>query len=95
MLYTLNVAMAFAFLAALYGDFMKAVGASVRIFELMDREPTVKNEGGLELIGFNGELEFNDVCFTYPSRPDNQVLKVRFNKKCCVSGNMSTKMMGT
>ncbi|XP_071790364.1 uncharacterized protein [Asterias amurensis] len=82
MLYTLNVAMAFAFLAALYGDFMKAVGASVRIFDLIDREPLVKNEGGHELIGFNGELEFNDVCFTYPSRPENQVLKgVTFNMK--------------
>ena len=76
MLYTLNVAMAFAFLSSLYGDFMKAVGASVRIFELMDREPEVKNEGGARLLDFNGEIEFDNVDFTYPSRPDNQVLKV-------------------
>jgi len=37
MLYTLTVAMAFAFLSSLYGDFMQALGASVRLFDLMDR----------------------------------------------------------
>ncbi|XP_022085601.1 ABC transporter B family member 1-like [Acanthaster planci] len=82
MLYTLNVAMAFAFLASLYGDFMKAVGASIRIFDLMDRQPQVNNEGGQRLMEFIGELEFNDVHFRYPSRPDNEVLKgVSFSMK--------------
>ena len=76
MLYTLNVAMAFAFLSSLYGDFMKAVGASERIFELMDRTPEVRNEGGARLMEFSGDVEFENVDFTYPSRPDNQVLKV-------------------
>ena len=76
MLYTLNVAMAFAFLSSLYGDFMKAVGSSVRIFELIDRVPEVKNEGGAQLLDFSGEIEFDNVDFTYPSRPDNPVLKV-------------------
>ncbi|XP_072024782.1 uncharacterized protein [Amphiura filiformis] len=75
MLYTLNVAMAFAFLSSLYGDFMKAVGASVRIFELMDRIPEVRNEGGARLLDFSGDIEFEGVDFKYPSRPDNQVLK--------------------
>ncbi|XP_038053819.1 ABC transporter B family member 1-like [Patiria miniata] len=82
MLYTLNVAMAFAFLASLYGDFMQAVGASIRIFALMDRQPEVSNEGGQHLMEFNGELEFEDVHFKYPSRPENEVLKgVSFDMK--------------
>lgn len=78
MLYTLNVAMAFAFLASLYGDFMKAVGASVRIFELIDRKPAISLEGGAQPFDFGGDIVFNEVFFTYPSRPDSQVLKVKF-----------------
>ncbi|KAJ8044109.1 ABC transporter B family member 1 [Holothuria leucospilota] len=82
MLYTLNVAMAFAFLASLYGDFMKAVGASVRIFELIDRKPGISLEGGAKPFDFGGDIVFNEVFFTYPSRPDSQVLKgVSFDVK--------------
>lgn len=75
MLYTLNVAMAFAFLSSLYGDFMQAVGASVRMFELMDRLPSINVEGGHTLSTVNQVIQFQDVCFAYPSRPDSDVLK--------------------
>lgn len=75
MLYTLNVAMAFAFLSSLYGDFMQAVGASVRMFELMDRIPSIDLEGGKKLSTVNQVIQFQDVYFAYPSRPDNDVLK--------------------
>ncbi|PIK50618.1 putative ABC transporter B family member 1 [Apostichopus japonicus] len=75
MLYTLNVAMAFAFLASLYGDFMQAVGASVRIFELMDRTPKLSLDGGATPYDFTGDIVFAEVFFSYPSRPDSQVLK--------------------
>lgn len=74
MLYTLNVAMAFAFLSALYGDFMKAVGASERIFMLMDRMPEISEEGGQEIMDFTGEIGMEAVSFTYPSRPENPIL---------------------
>ncbi|CAE1292594.1 ABC transporter B family member 1 [Acanthosepion pharaonis] len=47
LLYTLQVAMAFAFLSSLYGEFMQAVGSSVRIFELLDREPAISMETGV------------------------------------------------
>ncbi|XP_063963390.1 ABC transporter B family member 1-like [Lytechinus pictus] len=75
MLYTLNVAMAFAFLSALYGDFMKAVGASERIFMLMDRKPEIPEEGGQEIMDFNGEISLEGVSFTYPSRPESKILQ--------------------
>jgi len=75
MLYTLNVAMAFAFLSSLYGDFMKAVGASTRIFELFDREAEIKS-GSASMPSLQGaELVFNDVTFRYPTRPETDVLK--------------------
>ncbi|XP_030847785.1 ABC transporter B family member 1 isoform X1 [Strongylocentrotus purpuratus] len=75
MLYTLNVAMAFAFLSALYGDFMKAVGASERIFMLMDRKPEIPEEGGQEIMDFTGEISLETVTFTYPSRPETKILQ--------------------
>ncbi|XP_057295728.1 uncharacterized protein LOC130624179 [Hydractinia symbiolongicarpus] len=73
-LYALNVAMAFAFLSSLYGDFMKAVGASVRIFELLDRVPAL-TPGTVQLSDAKVNISFDDVYFHYPSRPDTSVLK--------------------
>lgn len=73
-LYALNVAMAFAFLSSLYGDFMKAVGASVRIFELLDRAPAL-TPGTVRLPDAKVNISFDDVYFHYPSRPDTSVLK--------------------
>ena len=49
LLYSLQVALAFGILSSLYGDFMKAVGASIRIFDLMDRKPTVGTEDHLSI----------------------------------------------
>ena len=53
--------MAFAFLAGLYGDFMQAVGASVRIFELMDRRPKVAVSGGKKNDKIKGGIQFDKV----------------------------------
>ncbi|GFR73008.1 ABC transporter B family protein [Elysia marginata] len=76
LLYTLQVAMGFALLSSLYGDFMQAVGASVRIFTLLDRKPDVfVPPNPLTLQTLSGEIEFKDVKFTYPSRPESEVLK--------------------
>nr|XP_032812059.1 ABC transporter B family member 1-like isoform X1 [Petromyzon marinus] len=77
MLYTLNVAMGFALLASLYGDFMQAVGASQRVFELLDRQPRIPNTGGRAppSVRMDGRVSFNDIHFCYPSRPDTPVLQ--------------------
>ena len=82
MLYSLQVAMAFAFLSSLYGDFMQALGASVRLFELMDRTPKIKTGSGKEdafgtTVGasFDSTISLEDVTFRYPSREDTAVLE--------------------
>ena len=51
------------------------MGASVRVFELLDRCSAV-TDGRLQLGALKGEIQFEDVMFNYPSRPDNTVLKV-------------------
>lgn len=75
LLYTLQVAMAFALMSSLYGEFMQALGASVRIFALLDRKPDVDNMNGDILGQADGCVEFKNVTFTYPSRPETKVLK--------------------
>jgi len=74
LLYTLSVAMAFAFLSSLYGDFMAAVGASSKVFQLLDRVPEIPTTGGDTIPSVKGRVEFRDVSFRYPTRPDNPVL---------------------
>jgi len=76
LLYTLQVAMGFALLSSLYGDFMQAVGASARIFGLLDRKNDMFSPlRPLVIPALSGEIEFKNVWFKYPSRPDMDVLK--------------------
>ena len=74
LLYTMGVAMSLAMLAGLWTDFMRAVGASDRVFDLMDRLPVIPTTGGEQLAHMDGSLLFDGVSFSYPSRDDVQVL---------------------
>jgi len=75
LLYTITLAFAFAFVSSLFGDFLSAIGASERIFELMDRKPLIPIAGGAKNAAVNGLIELHDVNFSYPSRPDTVVLR--------------------
>ena len=73
MLYTFTVAFSLGALSGLYEDFAKAIGASDRVFELLEREPEQKD--GTQIIEKPvGQLQFQDVVFAYPTRPDATVL---------------------
>jgi len=74
-LYTLIVAMALSSLADLWSDFARARGASERIFELLDRAPVVDAGGGEVLDEVEGRVVFDGVDFSYPVRPDVEVLR--------------------
>ncbi|MCO4744701.1 MAG: ATP-binding cassette domain-containing protein [Proteobacteria bacterium] len=74
LLYTFMVAMALGALAGLYADFMKATGASQRIFELIDQTAGIETEEGRLLDSVRGHLQFDGVRFAYPARPDVDVL---------------------
>ena len=45
-LYTITVSFALGGLSELVGDFMKAVGASERVFQLIDRQPEMARASG-------------------------------------------------
>jgi ABC transporter fused permease/ATP-binding protein len=74
LLYTGLVAVSLGALAGLYGDFMRAIGASQRVFELLDMKAPLEMEGGAPAGDLRGEIRFESVAFAYPSRPDVDVL---------------------
>lgn len=55
----------------------EALAATTRILEMIDRVPTIDSEDrkGKALSYVKGEIEFKNVYFSYPSRPDTPVLQ--------------------
>ncbi len=47
-----------------------------KFFALLERKPKMNLEGKVVPHNLDGKLEFKNVSFTYPSRPETQVLKV-------------------
>ena len=100
MMYASFIGLNVSSLSTTYSSMMRAVGASSRIFEIVDREPLVPSmlppmlEGGSRngedaamLTNSNmksssasltstsaGAIEFRDVSFAYPNRPDVKIL---------------------
>ena len=73
LLYTFTLAFTIGAVAGLWQDFMRAIGATERVFELLGRVPEVQS-GTLTPVATEGHVRFEDVAFTYPTRPDQQVL---------------------
>jgi ABC-type multidrug transport system fused ATPase/permease subunit len=75
LLYSLYVGFAFSGVSSFYSEFMRALGSSQRVFELLDREPDSTQTGAIKPENIQGHIEFKDVTFAYPSRPDEVILK--------------------
>ncbi|KAJ1921718.1 ATP-binding cassette permease mdl1 [Mycoemilia scoparia] len=75
MLYTAYVGGSLAGLTSFYSEIMKGVGASSRLFSLLERQPTIDidKKGGAVLDNFQGNIVFENVSFAYPTRPDAKV----------------------
>jgi len=58
-----------------YAGLMTASGASIKLFEYIDRIPKLVNNGIEKPMPFQGRIEFKNVSFSFPNRKDNQVLK--------------------
>lgn len=86
LLYTVLIAVAVGGLSSLYSQLVAAVGASERMFEIIDRVPSIPidrlplNEEDSQAVDYfnisavQGEVRLEKVSFTYPSRPSVQVL---------------------
>ncbi|KAF6264784.1 P-loop containing nucleoside triphosphate hydrolase protein [Scenedesmus sp. NREL 46B-D3] len=76
MLYAIFVSGSAGGIAGTAASLVAAVGAGRRVFQLMDRTPQLPPSGTLRPTGSpdGAALEFKNVHFAYPSRPDSWVL---------------------
>jgi ABC transporter fused permease/ATP-binding protein len=76
-LYSTFVGASFGGIAELYAQIQKAIGATERVFELLDETPekinSTQNSHSVEKI--QGNVTFKNVGFHYPSRKEMKVLK--------------------
>lgn len=82
MFYALGVSTAMAGLSGLFAQFQEALGASSRIFELLDTNsdlPETANPVRLEKA--LGQVVFENVSFTYASRSENILSEINLNVK--------------
>ena len=68
---------AFGALSEVYGDFLRAAGASERLAELLEAEPDIKPPAQPRSLPdpARGELAFENVTFHYPTRQDVSALE--------------------
>uniref|UniRef100_A0A2K6KXF1 ATP-binding cassette sub-family B member 10, mitochondrial n=1 Tax=Rhinopithecus bieti TaxID=61621 RepID=A0A2K6KXF1_RHIBE len=72
LMYAFWVGISIGGLSSFYSELMKGLGAGGRLWELLEREPKLPfNEGViLNEKSFQGALEFKNVHFAYPARPE-------------------------
>lgn len=59
-----------------FSEINKALGASTRLFDLIDRRPLIPIQGGKILDrNLSGEVKFENINFAYPTRKDSLILK--------------------
>ncbi|XP_006202206.2 antigen peptide transporter 1 [Vicugna pacos] len=74
-LYQIQFTIAVEVLLSTYPRVQKAVGSSEEIFEYLDRIPRCPTSGVLTSLNLGGVVQFQDVSFAYPNRPDVPVLQ--------------------
>ena len=76
-LYSAFVGASFGGIAELYAQIQKAIGAIERVFEILDEEPeALEIHEQMPVVNrIEGNVVFQNVAFTYPSRKEIQVLK--------------------
>ncbi|XP_052473394.1 antigen peptide transporter 1 isoform X3 [Carassius gibelio] len=74
-LYELQFSSAMEGLMSTWPKLMKAVGASEKNFEYIDRKPDIPPDGSLAPETLKGHVQFKNITFAYPKQPDTEVLK--------------------
>lgn len=91
-LYSTFVGASFGGIAELYAQIQKAVGATERVFELLEEKPEeIEGQVDNELQKINGDVTFKNVIFSYPARKEVKVLKgvnfeASFGQKIAIVG---------
>ncbi|WP_367914472.1 ABC transporter ATP-binding protein [Leadbetterella sp. DM7] len=75
LLQSLFIAGSLAGLGEIYASVQRSIGASERLFEILEEPSEVDMDDEPQRLRYKGEIRFRDVCFSYPSRKDVPVLK--------------------
>ncbi|XP_053238475.1 ATP-binding cassette sub-family B member 10, mitochondrial isoform X1 [Podarcis raffonei] len=77
LMYAFWVGISIGGLSSFYSELMKGLGAGGRLWELMDRKPQLPFNEGMVLNqdAFKGALEFRNIQFAYPARPEALVFQ--------------------
>ncbi|ODV93880.1 hypothetical protein PACTADRAFT_45383 [Pachysolen tannophilus NRRL Y-2460] len=93
MMYTVYTGSSVFTMSSFYSELMKGVGASTRVFELLDMEPSIKlsESERKNVVAIDGDIEFKNVSFHYPSRSNHQIfdnfsLKIKKGDHICLVG---------
>ncbi|KAJ8920066.1 hypothetical protein NQ315_011720 [Exocentrus adspersus] len=71
LLYAAYIGVSVGGLSSFYSDLNKSIGAATRIWEIIDRTPLLPlQDGSVPLSHPEGRIEFKNIKFCYPSRPD-------------------------
>lgn len=78
-------------LSSFYSEVMKGAGAASRLFEMMDREPSIKPTLGKKLDNARETITFDNVKFSYPTRPavtifDGMSFSIPAGSNVCIVG---------
>jgi len=66
LLYGITIGTSLSSIASIYGQFQEGAGAVVRVFEIIDERPTIRDaDGAAELDSVEGRISFEDVTFSY------------------------------
>ncbi|WDF65707.1 ABC transporter ATP-binding protein [Flavobacterium sp. KACC 22763] len=91
-LYSTFVGASFGGIAELYAQIQKAIGATERVFELLDESPEkINSDSSQNQEKIKGNVTFKNVAFSYPTRQEIQVLKdvnfsAEFGQKIAIVG---------
>lgn len=75
LLYTVFIGGSLAGLSESYAVVQKTVGSSERIQEILALDEEIKTEDASLSVDVEGDIEFKNVSFAYPSRPDQLILE--------------------
>lgn len=76
LMYTVYVGISISGLGTFYTELMKGLGASTRIWNIIDKQPAIPLSGGTQISEAikDQSIQFENVMFSYPARPEIQIL---------------------
>lgn len=95
LLYSAYVGISISGLSSFYSELMKGIGASSRIWEIIDRHPTIpiipENEKAISAEILKGDISFSNISFAYPTRSEQNILT---NLNLVIPGGKALAVVG-